>query len=89
MLNLKSTVLAAAVALGAAAWAQAQPVVAVPDSPADRDAPAVIVAPEAPPADTQLMIVVPQPAPDPAADAKCRRVLPADYWDCVNSHNGS
>ena len=45
-----------------------------------------------PPSDSQTLIVVPPspaPVPDPAASEKCKMVLPADYWDCVNSHNGS
>ena len=72
------TVFLAALALGAAASAGAQTVIqATPDLP--------------PPSGGDRVLVVPPiatPVPDPAADAKCRAVIPADYWDCVNSHNG-
>jgi len=71
--------LLSALALGTVASAGAQTVVQVaPDS--------------VPPPNSQTLIVVPPspaPVPDPAANEKCKMVLPADYWDCVNSHNGS
>jgi hypothetical protein len=73
------TAFLAALALGAAASAGAQTVIqATPDPPP-------------PPSGGDTLLVVPPtatPVPDPAADAKCRAVIPADYWDCVNSHNG-
>ena len=78
MQRTKLTVFLAALALGAAASAGAQTaIVATPNTP--------------PVTGGDTLVVVPQtatPAPDPAADAKCRQVIPAEYWDCVNSHNG-
>ena len=78
MQRTKLTVFLAALALGAAASAGAQTVIqATPDVP--------------PPSGGDTLLVVPPtatPVPDPAADAKCRAVMPADYWDCINSHNG-
>ena len=74
------SMLLSALAFGVAASAGAQTVVAQP-------APDTLP----PPSNSQTQIVVPPtptPVPDPAADAKCRDVRPADYWDCVNSHNG-
>jgi hypothetical protein len=93
--------LLSALALGAAASAGAQTVVvqqATPD--AIQATPDTIqtapyttqAAPDTlPPSDSQTLVVVPPtptPVPDSNADAKCRMVLPQDYWDCVNSHNG-
>jgi hypothetical protein len=79
MQRTKLTVFLAALTLGAVASAGAQTVIqaATPDTP--------------PPTSGDTLVVVPPtaaPAPDPAADAKCRQVLPAEYWDCMNSHNG-
>ena len=79
MQRTKLTVFLAAFTLGAVASAGAQTVIqaATPDTP--------------PPTSGDTLVVVPPtatPAPDPAADAKCRQVLPAEYWDCMNSHNG-
>ena len=76
----KLSMLLSAVAFGIAASAVAQTVVVQP-------APDTLP----PSSDSQTLIVVPPtatPVPDPAADAKCRNVVPAEYWDCVNSHNG-
>jgi len=87
------SMLLSAVAFGIAASANAQTVVVQPAP--DTSAQTVVVqpAPNAlpPPSDSQTLIVVPPtptPVPDPAAGAKCRNVVPAEYWDCVNSHNG-
>lgn len=76
----KLSMLLSAVAFGIAASAGAQTVVVQPT-------PDTLP----PPSGSQTLIVVPPtptPVPDPSADTKCRNVLPADYWDCVNSHNG-
>ena len=85
------TVFLAALALGAAASAGAQTVIqATPDLPPPSGGDTVVVVP-APPSGGDTLLVVPPtatPVPDPAADAKCRAVIPADYWDCMNSHNG-
>ena len=79
MQRTKLTAFLAALALGAAASAGAQSVIqATPDTPP-------------PPSGGDTLLVIPPtatPVPDPAADAKCRPVLSADYWDCMNSHNG-
>ena len=80
MQRTKLTAFLAALALGAAASAGAQTVVvieATPDTPLPSAADTLLVIP---PTAT--------PVPDPAADAKCRAVVPGDYWDCMNSHNG-
>ena len=84
--------LMAALAFGIAGSASAQTVVVqpAPDTVVVQPPPDAVVVRPAPSSD-QTMIVVPPtatPVPDPAADAKCRNVVPADYWDCVNSHNG-
>ena len=88
MQRKKLTVLLGAIAFGAAATAGAQTVVQVaPDTTVVQATPGT--AP--PPTSSDTLVVVPQtatPHPDPAADAKCRQVIPAEYWDCVNSHNG-
>lgn len=83
------SMLLSALAFGVAASVGAQTVVVQP-------APQTVVVQPAPdtlppPSDSQTLIVVPPtatPVPDPAADTKCRNVIPAEYWDCVNSHNG-
>ena len=89
MQRTKLTVFLAALALGAAASAGAQTViVATPDTPQPTSGNTVVVAP---PTSGDTLLVVPPtatPAPDPAADAKCRGLIAAEYWDCVNSHNG-
>ena len=78
MQRTKLTVFLAALALGAAASAGAQTVIqAAPDTPPSTSGDTLVVIP---PTAT--------PTPDPAADAKCRQVAPAEYWDCMNSHNG-
>jgi len=44
-----------------------------------------------PPTSVDTLVVIPPtatPTPDPAANAKCQQVMPVDYWDCMNSHNG-
>jgi hypothetical protein len=88
MQRTKLTVFLSALALGAAVSAGAQTViVATPDTPPLTPGDTVVVAP--PPASGDTLVVIPPtatPQPDPAADAKCRQV--ADYWSCINSHNG-
>ncbi|HVP88275.1 MAG TPA: hypothetical protein VMU79_09380 [Casimicrobiaceae bacterium] len=78
MQRTKFTVFLAALALGAATSAGAQTVIqAAPDTP--------------PPTSVDTLVVIPPtatPTPDPAANAKCQQVMPVDYWDCMNSHNG-
>jgi len=74
------SVLLSALAFGIAVSASAQTVVVQP-------APDTLP----PPSDRQTLIVVPPtptPVPDAAANEKCKMVVPAEYWDCVNSHNG-
>jgi hypothetical protein len=80
MQRTKLTAFLAALALGAAVSAGAQTVV-IQAAPSDTPLPAG--------GDT-LLVIPPTatPVPDPAADAKCRAVVPGDYWDCMNSHNG-
>jgi len=87
------SVLLSAIAFGIAVSASAQTVVVQPAP--DTSAQTVVVqpAPDAlpPPSDRQTLIVVPPtptPVPDAAANEKCKMVIPAEYWDCVNSHNG-
>ena len=89
MQRKRLTAFLSALALGAAVSAGAQTViVTTPDTPPLTPGDTVVVAPP-PAASGDTLVVVPptaMPQPDPAADAKCRGV--ADYWTCINSHNG-
>ena len=96
MRSHKVSYLLQALILGAVTSAAAAQTVVVTPAPAPyvtyQDPSVVVVQADSyPPSYPAVLItnrVAVQPSVDPVADSKCRFVVPASYWGCVNSHNG-